>query len=90
MPTLARRIAAATTAALVAAPAAAHAAPIVRHTSEGPSATPLIVELIAAAVIGLIVVTRKPIARFGRATFARVAGRRDQKRLTKPARVSGR
>ena len=51
---LARRIAAATTAAALAAPAAANAAPVVRHTSEGPAATPLIVELIAAAVIGVL------------------------------------
>jgi hypothetical protein len=88
---LARRIAAAiTTAAALAAPAAANAAPIVRHTSEGPSATPLIVELIAAAVIGLIVVTRKPLARLGRATFARLAARRDRARQSEPARVSGR
>jgi hypothetical protein len=87
---LARRIAAATITAALAAPAAANAAPIVRHTSEGPSATPLIVELIAAAVIGLIVVTRKPLARLGRATFARLADRRDRARRSEPSRVSGR
>ena len=63
---LARRIAAATTAVALAAPAAANAAPIVRHTSEGPSATPLIVELIAAAVIGVLFLSRRVIAR-GRA-----------------------
>ena len=34
---LARRIAAATTAVALAAPAAANAAPVVRHTSEGPT-----------------------------------------------------
>ena len=69
---LARRIAAVTTAVFAAAPAAANAAPIVRHSSEGPSATPLIVELIAAAVIGAIFLTRKPIARAARATRAKL------------------
>jgi uncharacterized integral membrane protein len=70
---LARRIAAVATAAFVAAPAAANAAPIVRHTSEGPSASPLIVELIAAAVIGALFMTRKPIARAARAMRAKLA-----------------
>ena len=87
---LTRRIAAATTAVVVAAPAAADAAPIIRHASEGPSATPLIVELGAAALIALIAITRKPIARFARARIARLAQSRAQRRLPKPARVSGR
>jgi uncharacterized integral membrane protein len=81
---LARRIAAATTAALVAAPAAANAAPIARHSSEGPSATPLIVELIAAAVIGILFVSRKPIARAARATRAKLARRAEPQ----PARTA--
>jgi hypothetical protein len=73
---LARRIAAATTAAALAAPAAANAAPIVRHASEGPSATPLIVELIAAATIGVIALTRRPLARRARALWGRLTRRR--------------
>ena len=81
---LARRIAAVTTAVLAAAPAAANAAPIVRHSSEGPSATPLIVELIAAAVIGAIFVTRKPIARAARATRAKLV-RHAEPRPARPA-----
>ena len=79
---LARRIAAAATAVFVAAPAAANATPIVRHTSEGPSATPLIVELIAAAVVGVLFVTRKPLARGLRALRASLS----RKPAPKPAR----
>jgi hypothetical protein len=81
---LARRIAAAATAVLVAAPATAQAAPIVRHASEGPSATPLIVELIAAAAIGVVFLTRKPIARAARAARAKLA-RKSERR---PARAA--
>jgi len=73
---LARRIAVVTAMAVLAAPAAAHAAPVVRHASEGPSATPLIVELAAVALIGLVALTRKPIARAMRAVAARLRGRR--------------
>ena len=87
---LARRIAVLTTAVLAAAPAAANAAPIVRHNSEGPSATPLIVELIAAAVIGILFVTRKPIARAARATRAKLARRRIRHRAASTAASSGR
>ena len=82
---LARRIAAATTAVALAGPAAANAAPIVRHTSEGPSATPLIVELIAAAVIGVLFLSRRVIARGARAAHAVVARRREHRR---PARTA--
>ena len=39
------------------------AAPVIHHASEGPSATPLIVELIAAAAIGVVYITRRPLAR---------------------------
>ena len=87
---LARRIAAATTAAVLAAPAAANAAPIIRHASEGPSATPLIVELAAVALLGVVALIAKPTARLVRAQIARRADRRSQQRLTKPARASGR
>jgi hypothetical protein len=83
---LARRIAAAATAvttAIAAAPAAAGAAPIVRHASEGPSATPLLVELGAAALVAAIALTRKPLARFIRATVAR----RGERHAPKPARA---
>ncbi len=82
---LARRIAAATTAAALAAPAAANAAPIVRHASEGPTATPLIVELIAAAVIGVLFLSRRAIARKARAVHAVVARRRAQRHVTRTA-----
>jgi hypothetical protein len=81
---LARRIAAAATAAFVAAPAVANAAPIARHASEGPSATPLIVELIAAAAVGLIFLVRKPLARAARATRAKLARQPEQR----PARTA--
>ena len=84
---LARRIAAVTTAVLAAAPAAANAAPIVRHSSEGPSATPLIVELIAAAVIGILFVTRKPIARAARATRAKLARKAQPQPARKAAHI---
>ena len=87
---LARRIAAATTAAVLAAPAAANAAPIIRHASEGPSATPLIVELAAVALLGVVAFTAKPIGRLVRATVARLAHNRAERHLPKPARVSGR
>jgi hypothetical protein len=87
---LARRIAAVTTAAVLAAPAAANAAPIIRHASEGPSATPLLVELLAVALLGVVAFTAKPIGRRVRAPFARLASNRAQRRLTKPARVGGR
>ena len=87
---LARRLAAATTAAALAAPAAATAAPVVRHASEGPSATPLIVELIAAATIGVIAITRRPLARRMRALWARLAQRPAQKRINKPATLNQR
>ena len=82
---LARRIAAATTAAALAAPAAANAAPIVRHASEGPTATPLIVELIAAAVIGVLFLSRRVIARKARAVHAVVTRRRAQRHVTRTA-----
>ena len=82
---LARRIAAATTAAALAAPAAANAAPIVRHASEGPTATPLIVELIAAAVIGVLALSRRAIARKARALRAVVARRRAHRHVTRTA-----
>lgn len=80
---LARRIAAATTAAVLAAPAAANAAPIIRHASEGPSATPLLVELGAVALLGVVALTARPIGRLVRAQIARLG----QRRLPKPARV---
>jgi uncharacterized integral membrane protein len=86
---LARRIAAATTAVALAAPAAANAAPIVRHTSEGPSATPLIVELIAAAVIGVLFLSRRVIARGARAVQAAIARRREQRRPARTAPSEG-
>jgi uncharacterized integral membrane protein len=82
---LARRIAAATTAAALAAPAAANAAPIVRHTSEGPTATPLIVELIAAAVIGVLALSRKALARRVRAVREVLARRRRHRHVTRTA-----
>ena len=84
---LARRIAVLTTAILAAAPAAANAAPIVRHSSEGPSATPLIVELIAAAVIGILFFTRKPIARAARATRAKLARKAQPQPARKAAHI---
>ena len=84
---LARRIAAATTAAVLAAPAAANAAPIIRHASEGPSATPLIVELALVAVLGFVALAAQPIGRLVRAAFART---RPQRRLPKAARAGGR
>jgi hypothetical protein len=87
---LARRIAAATTAAALAAPAAANAAPIARHASEGPSATPLIVELIAAAVVGVLALSRKAIARRARALRASFARRGAIRRLFRTAPSSGR
>jgi uncharacterized integral membrane protein len=87
---LARWIAVLTTAMLAAAPAAANAAPVVRHSSEGPSATPLIVELIAAAVIGILFLTREPIARAARATRAKLARRRVRHRAARTAPTSGR
>ena len=82
---LARRIAAATTAAALAAPAAANAAPIVRHASEGPSATPLIVELIAAATIGVLALSRRAIARKVKALRAVVTRRRAHRHVTRTA-----
>ena len=87
---LARRIAAATTAAALAAPAAANAAPIVRHASEGPSATPLIVELIAAASIGVLALSRRAIARKARAIRSVFARRRAHRRVARTAPSSGR
>ncbi len=86
---LARRIAAATTAAALAAPAAANAAPIVRHASEGPTATPLIVELIAAAVIGVLFLSRRAIGRRARAVQAVTARRREQRRPARTAQSEG-
>ena len=82
---LARRIAAATTAVALAAPAAANAAPIARHTSEGPAATPLIVELIAVAVIGVLYLSRRVIGRKARAVQAIIARRRADRRPAVPA-----
>jgi hypothetical protein len=76
----ARLAAAATALAVLALPAAAHAKHVADHATHGPSATPLIVELILAAVIVLVVVTRKPIAR---AVHARLA-RREPKPRTSP------
>ena len=88
---LARRIAASAVVAVLVAPAAAHAGGhVVRHASEGPSATPLLVELAGAALIAVIAVTRKPLARLARATTARLAQRRADRRLARPARISGR
>ena len=57
------------------------AAPIIRHASEGPSATPLLIELMLAGVIGLIFVTRKPLARRARAVKAALVARKAQRRL---------
>ena len=73
---LARLAAAAVTAAVLAVPAAAHAAPIVRHADHGPSATPLLVELGLAALIAIVVVVRKPVARAVKARAARRAAGR--------------
>ena len=87
---LARRIAAATTAAALAAPAAAHAAPVVRHASEGPSATPLLVELAAAALIGLLAITRKPLGRRLRALRDTLAKRRAARHLPRAAGAANR
>ena len=81
---LARRIAAVTTAALLVAPAAANAAPIARHSAEGPSATPLIVELIAAAVVGAVFLSRKPIARAMSAAKAKLVRRPAERRRPAP------
>ena len=86
---LVRRIAASAFAAVFAAPAAAHAGHVVRHASEGPSATPLLVELAAAAVIAVIAVTRKPLARVARTTVQRLRARSNQ-RVTEPARAGER
>jgi hypothetical protein len=85
---LARRIAAAATAVFVAAPAAANAAPIVRHTSEGPSATPLIVELIAAAAVGILFLARKPLARGLRALRATLSRKSTPEPARRPVRSS--
>ena len=52
------------------------AAPVIHHASEGPSAAPLIVELIAAAAIGAVFITRRPLARRLRAIRAAVTGHR--------------
>jgi hypothetical protein len=68
---LPRRIAAAATAAFIAAPAAANAAPIIRHASHGPSAAPLLVELGAVALTVVVFAVRKPLARFARAMVPR-------------------
>lgn len=86
---LARRIAAATTAVALAAPAAANAAPVVRYTSEGPTATPLIVELIAAAVIGVLFLSRRVIGRRARAVQAAMARRREHRRPARTAPSKG-
>ncbi len=86
---LARRIAAVTTAVALAAPAAANAAPVVRHTAEGPAATPLIVELIAAAVIGVLFLSRRAIGRKARAVQAVTARRREQRRPARTAQSEG-
>jgi hypothetical protein len=72
----ARLAAALTTLAVLALPAAAHATHVVVHAPHGPSATPLIVELIAVALVGLGLVTRKPLTRSIRAATARVGARR--------------
>jgi len=66
----ARLAAAATAFAVLALPAAAHAKHAVDHAPHGPSATPLIVELAAVALAGLVLVTRKPLARAVRALAA--------------------
>ena len=80
----ARLAAALTTLAVLALPAAAHAKHVVNHAPHGPSATPLIVELIAVALVGLLLVTRKPLARSIRAAAARVRTRRAPAPRTSP------
>ena len=52
------------------------AAPVIRHASEGPSATPLIVEVIAAAAVGVVFITRRPLARRLRAIREALTARR--------------
>ena len=81
---LARLLAAATTIAVLAAPAAAHAA--VDRAPHGPSATPLLVELGVAAVFGLVLLARRPAARAARAALARRAFRQQDRsaRLSAP------
>ena len=66
-----RLTAAATAIAIFALPAAAHAKHVVDHAPHGPSATPLLVELMLAGLIGLTVLTRKPISRALKARTAR-------------------
>ena len=81
-----RRIAGIVATAVLAAPAVAHAA---NHQGATPSATPLIVELAAAALILTLVIVRRPLARLVRATFRRLAQRRAGERVTRPARFGG-
>ena len=70
--------------------AAAADAAVVLAAHHGPSATPLIVELAAAALIVTLALTRRPLARLARAATAHLAQRRADRRVARPARVSGR
>jgi hypothetical protein len=55
-----------------------------------PSATPLLVELIAATVAVAALLARRPLARLGQAARARLAERRESGLPAHRARTSGR
>jgi hypothetical protein len=80
---LAARIAVASAAAVLAAPAAALAA----HSrgTHGPSATPLLVELAVVAAAALAMLARRPATHVLRAALAKLADRRAHRRLRKHA-----
>jgi len=75
---LARRIAATSTTAVLAAPAVAQAA---QAGGAGPSATPLLVELAAAGAIAAGMLARRPVARLVRAGVKWAGSSRARRRL---------
>jgi hypothetical protein len=80
---LAFRIVLAGAAAVLAAPAAAFAT---NADGATPTATPLLVEVAVAAAVAVGLLARRPLARLARASWSRRADRR----VSRPARISGR
>jgi hypothetical protein len=54
-----------------------------------PSAVPLLVELVVAALVVVVLLARRPVARLARAATARLAQRRSTERLSPAPSVSG-
>ncbi len=84
---LAFRIALAGAAAVLAAPAAAFATNAHGAT---PSATPLLLELVAAVAVAVSLVARRRVTRLARAGWSQLAQWRASRRVARPARISGR